>query len=349
MNIDYLRRSCFLSLFVYLYGEPPGINRLIKTSLIQFTESELPLEFDKSIGEQIRLFCQQNNNNNGKINKYYNELFNSVLNDPFFDSLYLEINLQNKLGGECFIFRTGDEKYAVFRGSDDVLDIFIDLTIETTPLMIDTILTDKTIRVHKGFLDQMKNYNFIKQITKNIKNSTSIHIIGHSLGGSCGLLQGYYLHHALKSQDIKISIVTVGCPVIGTSTWATAFNDIFCVGNKKRNFFRLISNTDIIPNLHTLIIGTFPPILRKILPKINPPKNKNDYRLKRYFNKYVYEYQHVGFETWIIKLESCNVDRNLIKVSNSEYTFNKSNTFDIINLINIHMIDYQKWLTMIQI
>jgi hypothetical protein len=62
------------------------------------------------------------------------------------------------LGGECYIFSRGPDKYVVFRGSDTSIDILIDLTIESVPLLIEHVLTDDKIRVHRGFLEQMKNY-----------------------------------------------------------------------------------------------------------------------------------------------------------------------------------------------
>lgn len=386
MNSDYLRRTCFLSLFVYLYGEPRGITRFIKTSLIQFTDYELPLDFEKSIGYQIQTFLKNTEYNKGKMNEYYNALFRSVANDDFFDTLYLEINLQNKLGGECYVFRRNSEKYIIFRGSDTPIDVWIDITIESTPLIIDNILNDKSIRIHKGFLDQLKNYNFINQITKIIDNSTNIHIVGHSLGAASGLLQGYYLHHALKSEDIDISIVSVGGPVVGTSTWVNAFNRIFCSGNKHRKFIRLINDNDIIPNLHKVafdVLNTIP-LLSQILPNIDPPKNKNDYRLEKYFNKYTYDYQHVGFETWIIQnitplniyngtslsfakgvpqdvkwkplpinqlkgMEDCSVSNvhryKVTRVLNEKHKFHKPDFFDVINIADNHMIEYQYWLS----
>ena len=354
--MKYLRRITFLSLFAYLYGEPKStINRLAKTSLIQFTDAELPLDFEKSIGEQIRGFKQDKNLIG--MDNYYNALFDSVKNDPFFDTMFLEANFQNKLGGECYIFHRGNDKYIVFRGSDTPIDILIDLTIETVPLLVGNVLTDEKIRVHRGFLEQMKNYNFIQQITKvvNPKNGMNLYIIGHSLGSACGLILSYYMHHAYKSFDININCSSVGGPVVGNSAWTKSFNDIFCNGNKKRRFDRLINERDIIPNLHTLAFNIFDriPLLTRTTKQINPPSSSTKFILLRYFNKYTYEYQHVGHETWIVRYETFELfghtwsakEPELIRVQNENHTFVTPTVADVLNIAYDHMINYQKWLS----
>ena len=114
MDEKYLRRTCFLSLFAYMYGEPDDIGRTFKTSLIQFTDAVLQLDFDKSIGEQLKSFGNVKPGFN--MNEYYNKLFAIAANDDFYNTLFLESNIQNKLGGECYIFRRDDERYIVFRG-----------------------------------------------------------------------------------------------------------------------------------------------------------------------------------------------------------------------------------------
>lgn len=354
-SVKYLRRITFLSLFAYLYGEPKSISRVAKTSLIQFTNAEIPLDFEKSIGEQMRGFKPSKNFIG--MDDYYNALFASVKNDPFFDTLFLEYNFQNKLGGECYIFTRGTDKYIVFRGSDTPIDILIDLTIETVPLFIGNILTDGKIRVHRGFLEQMKIYNFIQQITKaiNAKDGMKIHIIGHSLGSASGLIQAYYMHHAFKEIDINIHCSSVGGPVVGNSAWTKSFNDIFCNGNKKRRFDRLINERDIIPNIHIVAFNIFDmlPLLKRTTEQINPPSSSTKFIFSRYFNKYTYEYQHVGHETWIVRYETFDLfhdtwaaeEPELIRVKNANHTFVNPTIDDVLNIAYGHMIDYQKWLS----
>ena len=344
---ESLRRYCFLSLFAYVYGEPNDYSRLFKTSLVGLTDAEMPLNFETSIGEQVRAYKKVKQGTT--FNDYYNALFAVVLNDTFFDTLFLEANFQNKLGGECYIFRRGADKYVVFRGSDELNDIWIDATIESVPLLVGKVLTDKNIRVHKGFLDQLKNYNFIQQIMKSLRleECTNIYVIGHSLGSALGLIQGYYMHHAVKDLDIGISIVSVGGPVVGTSSWVKSFNKIFCNGNKKRNFHRLINERDIIPNLHTYMLNKLDafPLVKRVAAIVDPPLVDYDYRLKRYLNKYTFEYKHAGFETWVIMRNGTSSKFELVRVVNANHDFAEPNLLDIVNVAYDHMVEYQQWLS----
>lgn len=347
MSQEYLRRSCFLALFAYVYGEPNDNSRLFKTSLIGLTDAEMPLDFEVSIGDQLRAFKPVKQGST--FNDYYNALIAVALNDEFFDTMFLDANFQNKLGGECYIFRRGSDKYIVFRGSDEIDDIWIDVTIETVPLLIGKVLIDESVRVHKGFLEQLKNYNFIQQIMKSVKakECSQIYIIGHSLGSACGLIQGYYMHHTLKHLDVGISIFSVGGPVVGTSSWVKAFNDIFCSGNKKRNYDRLINKRDIVPNLHTYalsVLGQFP-LVSRIAEVLDPPSQQyvHDYRLPRYINKYTFEYGHVGFETWIVYKNGGQ--SMLVRVVNANHTFAQPTNTDVVNIASDHMLEYQQWLS----
>lgn len=353
MSQEYLRRSCFLALFAYVYGEPDDKSRLFKTSLIGLSDAEMPLDFEVSIGDQVRGYKKVKSG--ALFNDYYNALFAVVLGDAFFDTMFLEANFQNKLGGECYIFRRGGDKYIVFRGSDEIDDIWIDLTIQSVPLLVGKVLTDESIRVHKGFLEQLKNYNFIQQIMKSVRaeDCTNIYIIGHSLGSASGLLQGYYMHHALKHLDIGISIVSVGGPVVGTSSWVKSFNDIFCSGNKKRRYDRLINERDIIPNIHTYALGVLGqfPLVNRIAEVLDPPTT--DCRLAKYINKYTFEYGHVGFETWIIRKERFDMmgdtwtaeKPELIRVCNANHRFAEPTNADVVNIASGHMLEYQQWLS----
>jgi len=366
---NYLEHMTFLSIFAYSYGEPGGFNRLFKTSLIQFTDTTIELDFDINIRKQLES-PNITNNQLWLMNENYRCMFASAKEDTFYNDMYLESNFQNKLGGECYIFRRGLDRYIIFRGSDTPIDTGINLTIETTPLIIGEIVTDKNVRVHRGFLEQMCNYNFISQITKSIglKTGMRLHIAGHSLGGASALIQGYYLHHYINKYNrpfeiendlnsptiyTDISITTVGGCVVGPSSWTTAFNGIFNEENlnpedniwnpnSKRCFFRLINETDIIPNLHTMIIDTIKiiPAAELILSRIDPPETINLLNLfARFFNNNTLDYQHVGHKTYIIK------NNTLIEGNNNQLLFHTPTICDVINIANNHMIDYQKWLS----
>jgi hypothetical protein len=225
------------------------------------------------------------------------------------------------------------------------------LTIETVPLLIGDVLTDKKIRIHRGFLEQMKNYNFIQQITKAVhaKDGMNLYIIGHSLGSASGLILSYYMHHAYKTIDISINCSSVGGPVVGNSAWVKSFNDIFCNGNKKRRFDRLINERDIIPNIHILAFNIFDTIpfvnLKKQIP---PPPSSSKFILFRYLNNSTFEYEHCGYETWIITSTSGAKKQELIRVQNENHIFANPTIVDVLNIAYDHMIDYQKWLSITQ-
>lgn len=342
MDVEYLRRTSFLSLLAYVYGEPDDSTRFDKVSLIQLNDAVLPLDFDTSIGEQIRRYKPPTTYN--LFNEYYNLLISSVIDDAFFDTMFLEANFQNKLGGECYIFRRGIDRYAVFRGSDTLVDVWIDVTIETVPLLIGDVLTDDTIRIHKGILEQMKNYSFIKQVAKSLQavDGSHIYVIGHSLGAASAMLQGYYLHYLLKSQEVGISIVSVGGPAFGTTQWADSFNAIFCNNQKGRRFDRLINERDIIPNIHTLaynVLDTIP-LLQRISLLTDPPNliEADKCMPSRFLNKTTFDYQHSGFDTWVIKNGYVN------RVVNANHEFVNPTKCDVINIPHNHLIDYHKWL-----
>ena len=329
-----LRNAGLLTMFVYIYGQPRYLSRYSKLSGIQFTRAELPLNFDISIGEQIRRFLKTTTVHVlYALDNYFRSLFATIAQDPFFDTLFLRFNIQNQLGGECYVFSNTDSKFIVFRGSDSPIDVCVDATIETIPFLIDGVLTDANVRVHAGFAQQLLNYNFIRQIAIAVdaKDGDHIHLYGHSLGAASALLQGYYLHHFLKKKAVDISIITLAGPVTGTSGWQSSFDSIFC-NDGKRNFDRLINEHDIAPNFHTFVYDW-------ALFTKHSVENMESGFISRYFNKYTFDYQHVGKETWII------VDGKLTKVVNAAHIFAKPTVYDVANIMQNHTIAYQDWLS----
>jgi len=351
-----LKRVCAISLFSYIYGEPYDVLRLGKSNLLQFTRYVVPLNFKSSIGQQIRttLSATENNQVEFPMDGFQKSLFKFIANDDYFDDLYLEFNIQNKLGGECYVFsrRTTHEIIVSFRGSDTPLDLLIDATVETVPLQFDDITMKSDVRVHKGFLCQLTNYGFHIQLAKIVETfidssdkPITIQIIGHSLGSALGSLFALYLHHHFLTDKIgtdgfpNMEIYTNGSPPVGNSAWMREFNSVF-VNDGQRNQFRIINEHDIVPNAH--IFGykviDIVPFIRQYAEKTIPPPENTKQIIPRYFNQALYDYQHVGTETYII------TGGVLRRVDNATHTFAEPTIGDLLNVAYTHMIDYQRWI-----
>ncbi len=354
-----LRRTCAISLFSYIYGEPYDILRFGKLNLLQFTRYVIGLEFKLSIGEQIRTFLSVYDKNQFQfpLDDYQKSLFTFMAQDNYFNDIYLEFNIQNKLGGECYIFsrRNTNEIIVSFRGSDTPLDLLIDATIETLPLAFDDLTIQSDIRVHKGFFCQLTNYDFHIQLTKIVETfinrsetPITIQIIGHSLGSALGSLFAFYLHHYFNiSLTDKIGtdgfpnmeVYTNGSPPVGNSVWCREYNSVF-VNDGRRNQYRLINERDIVPNAHIFgykIIDIFP-LIRQYADKTPPPPVDTTQIIPRYINQALYDYKHCGIETYII------TNGILKRVDNATHTFTEPTIGDLLNVVNTHMIDYQQWI-----
>jgi predicted lipase len=345
-----LKRTCAISIFSYIYGEPYNLFRLGKSNLLQFTRYVVSLDFKTSIGQQMRkiLTAAENNQIQFPMDDYNTSLFKFIANDEYFDDLYLEYNIQNKLGGECYIFRhrSTNEIIVSFRGSDTPLDLWIDITVETVPLVLDDIAISPDIRVHCGFIRQLTNYDFHIQLTKIVETFISkseqpinIQIVGHSLGSALGSLFAFYLHRNLISDKMNIEVYTNGAPPVGNSAWMREFNNVF-VNNGRRNHFRLINENDIVPNLHTFfykVIDTIP-FIRQYAENTSPPLDIKRI-ISRFLNQSVLDYKHTGIDTYII------VDSILKRVDNATHTFAEPTIYDLLNVANTHMIDYQRWIS----
>jgi hypothetical protein len=346
-----LKRQCAISLFSYIYGEPYDVLRIGKSNLLQFTQYVIGLDFKSSIGQQIRTTLSATENNQVKfpMDGFQTSLFTFMANDDYFNDLYLEFNIQNKLGGECYVFsrRNTNEIMVSFRGSDTPLDLWIDATIETVPLTFDDIMMKSDVRVHKGFLCQLTNYDFNIQLAKIVETfidrsdkPITIQIIGHSLGSALGSLFALYLHHLLKLgiRCSNMEVYTNGSPPIGNSAWIREYNSVF-VNDGKRNQYRLINERDIVPNAHIFgykLIDTLP-FIRQYAENTPPPVDTKRF-VSRYINQSLFDYKHVGTETYII------VNGVLKRVDNTVHTFSESTIGDLLNIAYTHMIDYQRWI-----
>ena len=106
------------------------------------------------------------------------------------------------------------------------------------------LLEDEDIQVHKGFYDEaLKQYNtLVPTITFILEkvNTLDINIMGHSLGGSLGIIISLLLAKKFK-EKINIYIYTFNSPPIGNKN----FNLLIPYFKIKR-FTRIFNNQDFI-------------------------------------------------------------------------------------------------------
>lgn len=355
-----LKRACALSLFSYIYGEPYDLSRFGKSNLLQFTRYVIALDFKTSIGQQIRkiLATSENKQIQFPMDNFQTLLFKFIATDEYFDDLYLEFNIQNKLGGECYIFsrRNTNEIIVSFRGSDTPLDLLIDATIETVPLQFDDITIKSDVRVHKGFLCQLTNYDFHIQLAKIVETfinrsdkPITIQIVGHSLGSELGMIFSYYLHHHFNISLTdkvgtdgfpNIDVCTIGSSPVGNSSWVREYNSVF-INDGRRNQYRLINEHDIVPNafIFGYKIVDIIPLIRQYAEQTPPPAADTKRFILRFFNQSVFDYKHVGTDTYII------VRGVLQRVDNATHIFTEPTIYDLLNIVYTHMIDYHRWLS----
>ena len=93
--------------------------------------------------------------------------------------------------------------------------------------------------------------------------------------------------------------------------------------------------------------------MKRISAVIDPPLLKYDYTLRRYLNKYTFDYMHVGFYTWVLRREQFEMmndtwtaeNSELVRVVNASHTFVEPTFSDVVNIAYSHMIEYQQWLS----
>lgn len=188
------------------------------------------------------------------LNKKYNGLF------KFSDDNLLK----GKTGGPGFIkCRTGfgfcllgtgrleGNAFIIFRGTQYLADWLTNLNVMTSK-------SSYHQSVHDGFNQSFKSMKpqllqFISALHKN--NITTIHCIGHSLGGALATLCGEWIKF---SQNIKPYIYTYGSPRVGLQGFSHSCT--MSIGSER--IFRAYHKTDVVPYIpiwpyiHTPDFGT---------------------------------------------------------------------------------------------
>lgn len=144
------------------------------------------------------------------------------------------------------------------RGTRSLHDTMADLKVEMIPylpLVISSPLCGKKCKVHKGFWIYF--YNTLNEIDKVItkeldSDNCELVIVGHSLGGSVGLLLAL---HYLALGHSKITLVTMGQPLVGNkefTTWADfVLGSYMPVAHNTfdRKFIRVIHKNDFVATI----------------------------------------------------------------------------------------------------
>lgn len=114
--------------------------------------------------------------------------------------------------------------------------------------------------VHSGFLRTFESFEPVLRdyLRRAHKNPTTIHIVGHSLGGALATLAADYL--AARSLDVKL--YTFGSPRVGTNT----FSEQLSSKVKPANMFRVSNQSD-------------PVTMVPIFPFIHVPNNSAQYMI----------------------------------------------------------------------
>jgi hypothetical protein len=153
------------------------------------------------------------------------EIFKNVEEPPRFYS---------SNGSQAHSWIQGGVFHLVFRGTDELADVFTDLNLRRTRLF-----DDDSILVHTGFLNY---FNQLKpQIEAELKASAklfhTIQLTGHSLGGAIATIAAGYLGKTLNmpSQELvnfkpvdktkkRIVCYTIGSPRVGNQHFVNWFH-----------------------------------------------------------------------------------------------------------------------------
>jgi len=127
----------------------------------------------------------------------------------------------NSLDMQCALFHKGPRYFVVFRGSESLKDWLINSLFFSTK--IPSLCLQKPLKVHSGFLKQLRNGNSLKQVVSKLnesvissqfkRNLVSLTLTGHSLGGAQATIAAFlmyrYLHHDFHQ---RVSVVSFGAP-----------------------------------------------------------------------------------------------------------------------------------------
>ena len=133
-------------------------------------------------------------------------------------------------GAQAFSIVKDGALLFVFRGTNDIKDVIIDLDIRHVSYLNGPML------VHAGFLEQFESLKLalIKTVEKYSGKVEKILCIGHSLGGALATLASGHLG-SLYNEKLPVTCHTFGSPRVGNKAYAEWFS-------KKVAFYVRITN-----------------------------------------------------------------------------------------------------------
>jgi hypothetical protein len=107
----------------------------------------------------------------------------------------------------------------VFRGTNDLQDVLVDLDVRRVPYLSEPML------VHAGFLDQFNSLKLalVRTIEKYSGKVDKILCIGHSLGGALATLASGHLG-SVYNDKLPVSCHTFGSPRVGNLAYTEWFS-----------------------------------------------------------------------------------------------------------------------------
>lgn len=137
---------------------------------------------------------------------------------------------------QAYMWQQNNHIFLVFRGTDDIMDVLVDLDVRTEPM----IINGTSVNIHQGFYRQF--FSVESKIEQNINNMTNnganeLIITGHSLGGALASISNYY--YSKKFPSLNITTYTYGSPRVGDT--------IFANDECHKNGYRIFNYYDPVP------------------------------------------------------------------------------------------------------
>jgi len=153
-----------------------------------------------------------------------NNVFHDVKEAPCFYS-------DSITGAYAYSIQKEKTLYFVFRGTNDVKDVVVDLAVARIPFFEGKKQRD--IKVHYGFMKQFTalKRSIVKTTIASMKQVNTIHFIGHSLGGALATLFAGYIGRFYRGYFDgymkKISVIchTFGSPRVGNKAYVRWFQE----------------------------------------------------------------------------------------------------------------------------
>lgn len=142
---------------------------------------------------------------------------------------------------QVYVWNTDKKIFVIFRGTEHIKDLIVDIDVRTEPLEIKNNSKDiDPVRIHQGFHRQFFSIedrltNFIKKSIDD--GSTEMFVSGHSLGGALASIATYY--YSKLYPQLYIETYTYGSPRVGDKEFA----DDKC----HKNGYRIFNYYDPVP------------------------------------------------------------------------------------------------------